>query len=151
MIFQSRYRNHMIVIRPATFDVLAPGRVRPVPQIAAKFRGPQRLFDLDKSAAEAGWDDETKNWVLEHLLSHPKFYIDFFPGPKQQIPEDKQHLVQRKPRAARRLCQNFEYGDVDGEMTIIQCRNEAAAGRDYCAEHDPELNNIKSGLGTTAG
>lgn len=151
MIFQSKFRNHTIVIRPATFEPIAPGRVRPVPQIVAKFRGPQRLFNLESAAQENHWDAETKEIVLDWLLSHPKFYIDFFPGPMQQIPEDKMHLVKRKPRAAKKLCADLKYGEVDGAISIVQCQNEAAAGRDYCAEHDPELNNIKSGLGTTAG
>lgn len=145
MKFQSKYRNHSIVVRSATFEHIPGAGRRPIPGLVAKFRGPQRIFDPDQAAREYAWKPGEKEIVEDWLLNHPKFMIDFFPAPGEQIPEEKEELVQRKPAAQLRRCQKV--GVENGE--VVQCPLEATAGRDFCHDHDPENAQIIKGPATT--
>ena len=146
--FQSKFRNHMIVARSATFNIVPGLPAIPVPGLYAKFVGPNRIFDPDKAAKEEGWSDEDRDLIETWLLGHDMFMVDFFLAPGQSIPEEKAHLVKRGKREdAAKFKKCTALGIVDGD--IVQCQNEATAGRDFCAEHDPETQKIVKGLSTT--
>lgn len=147
MIFQSKFRNHQIVIRPTTFEYFPGIGKKLVRGLSAKFAGPQRLFDPEFAAKENQWTDEEREHVENWLFEHPKFMVDFFPAPGQQIPEERQETTKRKPRAVSRRCTAIGY--ENGQL--IQCDQEATAGRDFCHKHDPGTQTIKKGLGTTVG
>lgn len=143
--FQSRYRNHMIPVRSATFEHIPGAGRRPIPGLYAKFRGPYRLFDPDIAARDFAWSDEDKQTVIDWLLGHKNFNKDFFLAPGSTLPEDKEHLVRNKPKAAKRRC---SAAWVEGE-TIVQCKNEPMAGTDRCKDHAGVEQKIVKGLATT--
>lgn len=134
MIFQSKYKQHTIVMRSATYEQV-PGlqRSRLVPQIVATFTGPQRLFNSEVARRENTWSEEEEQQLIDWLFNHPKYMIDFFVAPGQEIPEEYQELSRRKAPEKPRICEHFEIIDND----IIRCPNGVAPGSDkYCGEHD---------------
>lgn len=147
MIFQSKYKgDHTIVMRSTTWESI-PGLQRPklVPQIVAKFSGPQRLFDSERAMKENNWSQEDHDALVRWLFEHPRYMLDFFPAPNQEVPEEFAGI--RKAQSGPRFCQQIEFVDND----IVRCSELATAGRDYCAEHDPETPRIRKGIGTTVG
>jgi len=144
MIFQSRYRQHTIVMRSATYEPL-PGvqRSKLVPQIVATFTGPQRLFDSLQQQRQNNWSDEDRIALEDWLFNHPKYMIDFFVAPGQDIPEEYQELSQRKSPPKARICEKFEIIDND----IIRCPEPVTAGRNYCRAHDGSEQQILKGAG----
>lgn len=143
--FQSKYRNHMIPVRPATFDYVPGGGRRPIPGLYAKFRGQYRLFDPDTAQRDYAWSDEDKERVIDWLLGHKRFNVDFFLAPGSTIPEDKEGLVRNKKTEQKRRCMEAW---VEGE-SIIQCKNEPQAGTDKCKVHTPAEGRIIKGMATT--
>lgn len=133
MIFQSRYKQHTIVMRSATYEQI-PGlqRAKLVPQVVATFTGPQRLFNSETAQRENGWSDETRKELEDWLFNHPKYMIDFFVAPGETIPEEYAELSQRKAPPKPRICESFQIVDND----IIRCPNPVTAGRNFCKEHD---------------
>ena len=149
MIFQSKFKgNHTIVMRSTTWDVI-PGLQRPklVPQLVATFGGPQRLFNSTLAMKENHWSQEDHDAIVTWLFEHPRYMLDFFPGPKQQenIPE-KYRNIRRKDSGPRTCTQIFIEGD-----DISRCPEPVTAGRAYCKTHDPDRQVITKGLGTTVG
>ena len=144
--FQSKFRNHMIPVRSATFEYIPGSNARrPIPGLVAKFRGPFKLFDPDTAARDFAWSADEKQLVIDHLLSHKRFNVDFQLAPGSQLPEDKQHLVRNVPSAQKRRCMEAW---VEGE-TIIQCKEEPVVGGDKCKLHTPQEGKIIKGLATT--
>lgn len=133
MIFQSRYKQHTIVMRSATYEQI-PGlqRSKLVPQVVAIFTGPQRLFDSVAAQRTNAWSDETRKELEDWLFNHPKYMIDFFVAPGEAIPEEYQELSQRKAPVRPRICEHFEIVDND----IIRCPEPVTAGRNFCKLHD---------------
>lgn len=131
MIFQSRYRNHTIVMRSATYEVI-PGlqRSRLVPQIVAQFTGPQRLFDSEAAARTNNWSDEEHKELVDWLFNHPKYKLDFFVAPGLTIPDEYKDIKPEKQ--GPRICEKFEIVDND----IIRCPEPVTAGRNFCKLHD---------------
>lgn len=156
MIFQSRYRQHTIVMRSATYEQV-PGlqRSKLVPQIVATFTGPQRLFDSVAAQRQNAWSDEDRIAMEDWLFNHPKYMIDFFVGPGEEIPEEYQELSQRKAPPKPLICEKFEIVDND----IIRCPEPVSAGRHFCKLHDGSEQQILKGasgsgdvgLATTVG
>lgn len=147
MIFQSKYKgNHTIVMSSATYEQI-PGlqRAKLVPQVVATFGGPQRLFDSEKAKKENAWTQETHDAMVDWLFNHPRYMLDFFPAPRQEVPEEYANI--RKPEQGPRICEQFEFVDND----IIRCPEPVTAGRNYCADHDPDKQVIRKGIGTTVG
>lgn len=147
MIFQSKFKNHKIVIRSATFEFFPGLGKKLVPGLVADFGNKTRTFDTAHAAKANRWKEGEEEFVTDWLLEHPKFMVDFFPAPGQTIPEGKEDLVRRKEKAVLRRCTKI--GFVDGEL--VQCELEATAGRDFCQEHDPDTQRIRKGIGTTVG
>jgi hypothetical protein len=133
MHFQSRYRQHTIVMRSATYEPL-PGmqRSRLIPQIVATFTGPQRLFDSVKAQRENNWTDEERVELEAWLFNHPKYMIDFFVAPGETIPEEYREQSERKAPPKPRICERFEIIDND----IIRCPEPCTAGSNFCKAHD---------------
>jgi len=144
--FQSRFRNHMIPVRSATYEQIPGAGRRPIPGLYAKFRGPYRLFDPDVSARDFAWSDEDKETVINWLLGHKNFNRDFYLAPGSTIPEDKEHLVRNKKAEQKRRCIEAW---VEGE-TVIQCKEEPMVGSDRCQKHARVEQKIVKGLATTA-
>jgi hypothetical protein len=144
MIFQSRYRQHTIVMRSATYEPI-PGmqRSKLIPQIVATFTGPQRLFDSEQQQRQNVWSDEDRIAMEDWLFNHPKYMIDFFVAPGQDIPEEYQELSQRKAPLKARICEKFEIIDND----IIRCPEPVTAGRNFCKAHDGSEQQILKGEG----
>lgn len=133
MIFQSRYKNHLIVMRSATYEQI-PGlqKSRLVPQVVANFTGPQRLFDSTSAKRQNAWSDETEQELIDWLFNHPKYMIDFFVAPGQDIPDEYKELSSRRAPERPRICESFDIVDND----IIRCPNPVTAGRSFCKDHD---------------
>jgi len=151
MIFQSKYRNHKLLIKP-TRRMYHPGMgIELIPGLRADFRGSQRIFDSEAAQRTNNWTDEQRNEVEDYVLSNREYGRSIFLGPGQTLPEDKEGIVRVKPKIAKRRCLSMAI--VDGEVgpEISQCPKEAAAGRDYCFEHDPDEAKAVRGLSTTAG
>lgn len=156
MIFQSRYRQHTIVMRSATYEAI-PGlqRAKLIPQLVATFTGPQRLFDSVQQQRQNAWSDEDRIAMEDWLFNHPKYMIDFFVAPGETIPEEYQEVSQRKAPPKPRICEKFEIVDND----IIRCPEPVTAGRNFCKAHDGSEQQIMRGAGgsgdvglaTTAG
>ena len=147
MIFQSKFKgNHTIVMRSTTYEQI-PGlqRSRVVPQLVATFSGPQRLFNSEQAKRENAWSDEDHDAIVEWLFNHPKYMLDFFPAPKQEVPEQYQNI--RKPTQGPRTCTFIE---IEGD-DIIRCPEPVTAGRVFCKDHDPDRQVISKGIGTTVG
>lgn len=133
MIFQSRYRNFSVVVRSATYETI-PGmqRSRLVPQLVARFLGPQRLFDSKKVAREENWSEEEEAEVVDWLFNHPTYMVDIFVAPGEDIPEEYQELSARKSPPKAYICEKFEIVDND----IIRCPEPVTAGSKFCKLHD---------------
>jgi len=144
MIFQSRYKQHTIVMRSATYEQI-PGlqRAKLVPQIVATFTGNQRLFNSETAQRENAWSDEDRLAMEDWLFNHPKYMIDFFVAPGQEIPEQYKEQTYRREPEKPRICERFEFVDND----IIRCPNPVSAGRNFCAEHDGSKQTILQGSG----
>lgn len=156
MIFQSKYRGHMIVMRSATYEQV-PGlqRSKLVPQLVAKFEGPQRLFNSRAVQAAENWSEEDHDAMVDWLFNHPLYMVEFFVAPGEKIPDEYAKLSERKAPPKPLICERFEIIDND----IIRCPNPVTAGRSYCKEHDDsEQKHIvgaggsgETGLPTTKG
>lgn len=133
MIFQSRYKQHTIVMRSATYEPI-PGlqRARLVPQAVATFTGPQRLFDTEAAVRTGVLRADDEQPLIDWLFNHPKYMIDFFVAPGQTIPEEYKELSERKAPPKPRICEYFEIVDND----IIRCPEGVTAGRNFCKLHD---------------
>lgn len=143
MIFQSKYKgNHTIVMRSTGYEII-PGLQRPklVPQIVATFGGPDRLFDSERAKQELGWSQEDHDALVEWLFNHPRYMLDFFPAPRQEVPEQYANI--RKPAQGPMICEQFEI--IDNEF--VRCPELATAGRHYCKTHDPDRQVIIGGKG----
>lgn len=138
MKFQSKYNNHGFLIRP-TLREYHPGFGWEIKQgLSFKFDQRTRIFDSVAEAAKRGWTDEIRTEVENYLLSCKQFGVSVFLLPGQDIPEEQTALMRVKPKRLARPCLNVEL--IDG--TVVQCANEASAGRDYCRDHDPEETHI---------
>ena len=147
MIFQSRYKTHTIVMRSAEYVPL-PGlqRSKLVPQAVASFVGPQRLFNTEAAVRDGTLRAEDEQPLIDWLFNHPKYMIDFFVAPGEEIPEEYKELSARKAPPKPRICEHIEIVDND----IIRCPEPVTAGRNYCKLHDgSEQKHIvgKSGSG----
>lgn len=156
MIFQSRYRQHTIVMRSAVYEPI-PGlqRSKLVPQIVATFEGPQRLFDSRKAQATNGWSEEEHDEMVDWLFKHPTYMVDIFAAPGEEIPEEYKELSSRKAPPKPMICEKFEIIDND----IIRCPEPVTAGSNFCKLHDGseqkrlvgEAGSGNVGLTTTTG
>lgn len=146
MRFQSKYRNHKLIIKPTT-RVIYPGQgSQIVPGIRVVFEGPQRIFDSEKAALRNGWDDETRELVEDFLLSHDEYGHGIYLAPGQQLPESKRTTARVVPEAQQRRC--LQMAIVDGDL--VQCDKPPSVGRDFCYEHDPDEAKVVKGVQTTA-
>lgn len=142
MIFQSKWRNARYIVR-ATQRVFYPdvGYSKLVPGLVAEFKGQQRLFDSEKSQRENGWTDDQRILVEDHLLGHRDWKRGLYLAPGQTVPADRAGALRTKEeeKAVRCMFVKAEAGE------IIQCQKQAAVGRSFCAEHEPE-NKITPGM-----
>jgi hypothetical protein len=143
---QSRFRNHAVQIVATRRVFHVGGGVEPVPGVAARFVGPQRIFDSVAAAKEWGWSEETRDKVERALVSKPEFMTDYFPAPMSPLPEHLLAFARVRPPELRKKCEAFGY-DERGNLT--QCVAEHQAGSRFCYEHDPERDRILKGGGTT--
>ncbi len=138
---QSKYREHRIMIRP-TRRVFHEGfGYEPIPGLAVRFEGPQRIFDSAASQEKYGWSDEERDQVERKLVQATEFMNDYYPAPFSTIPEHLQAIARTKVPTAIRKCQAFGFNDGN----LAQCDQPATAGRQWCAEHDPDVTRIVQG------
>jgi hypothetical protein len=148
LILQSKYRNHSFQLK-APRRIYRPevGIVEPVPGVWARFTGPQRIFNSEVAQEEFGWTDLERDSLERKLVTDKAFMVDFYPAPMCPLPEHLLEIATRKPPTRVKKC--FAFGFADG--TPVQCSQNAAAGSDYCDEHDPDKVRIIKGGGTTIG
>ena len=136
MRFQSKYTNAVYIVRPTT-RIFYPemGTSQLKPGLAAKFEGRQRIFDSEKAAAYAGWSDDEREAVENHLLKHRDWGLGLYLAPGQTMPEGKvtSGLAKPEPISVRR-CGQLEV-TLDGD--IAQCKEQAMLGSEFCSAHDP--------------
>lgn len=147
MRFQSKYRNHTLLIRPTRWEIVGGQGRQIIPGLRVQFTGPQRTFDSVLEQKRKGWSDETRNEVEDYILSHPKFGSGIYLAPGQQLPEDKVPVARVVSPSQKKFCREISIDEHTGE--VVQCSNEPAVGRDFCKEHDPETVKISKGLRTT--
>ena len=148
MRFQSKYRNHTLIVRPTRFEIFGGQGRQLVPGVRAEFTGAQRIFDSEKAQKQHAWTDEVRNEVEDYILTHPKFGAGIYLAPGQRMPEEKLGIAKVTNKNEKRFCREIAIDEATGQ--VIQCENEPAIGRDYCAEHDPETVKISKGVRTTA-
>src|SRR6266542_19976 len=86
-IFQSKYKNYVIVFEPKD-KIFMPGRrVNKIPGIRAEFGGPQQLFDSDTAARTFRWSEEEKQNLEKYLVSMPEFGKELYLKPGQVVPD----------------------------------------------------------------
>ena len=145
MRFQSKWNNTSYVVKANTY-MFYPGLGKEkVPGLVAKFTGPQRIFDSEKTALERGWTDEQREWVERHLLRHPDFGRGIYLAPGEEMTQEQATLVRDPQRIPKKRCASFA---LDGDE-INQCSAMASLGSEYCEDHDPEKNKITKGMTTT--
>jgi hypothetical protein len=139
MKFQSKYTNAAYIVRP-TSRVYYPemGISQLKPGLAAKFQGPQRIFDSVKTQEMLGWSDAEREAVEDHLLQHRDWGLGLYLAPGEELPEGKQAIVRIKEPVQIRRCGQLEVLDGD----IRQCAEMASVGREFCAKHDPDAPKI---------
>jgi hypothetical protein len=147
MRFQSKFRNHKLLMKPTTWTLLPDHSRHLNPGITIEFTGAQRTFDSEKAALQFGWDDETRNKVEDYVLGHPKFGAGIYLAPGQTLPDDKVSKARVIPPQAKRFCREISINENTGE--VEQCSNQPQVGKDYCADHDPEITRVVKGLRTT--
>lgn len=145
MIFQSRWNNAVYTVDPRATQ---PHPITGSPVLVAKgmkatFTGTQRLFDSVTAQKTFGWTDEERIKVEKHLLESDDFGVNLFLAPGQDIPEE---LLEKQPAVENRCTHIFVEGDK-----IIQCDATADRGSEYCAVHNPEIQKVVKGVGSTFG
>ena len=146
---QSRYslRHTVWVVPPRRVYHPIAGTIEPIPGLAAQFKGAQRLFDSVAEQKEWGWTDEQRELVERKLLQGPGYRSDYYPAPLSPVPARLKEFDPMKEKVRDKLCTAFGYHDGK----LVQCQMPATAGRDWCAEHDPDTTRIIRGGGTTVG
>jgi len=148
LVLQSRYNEHTVSIVP-TRRVFHPitGMIEPIPGLFAKFTGPQRIFDSLAEQAKWNWTDEQLDAIEQKLVGRPEYMKDYYPAPLKPVPEHLKEFVRVKEVAKVKNCMAFGYKDGN----LVQCPDQATAGRDWCYDHDPSTVKITTGGGTTVG
>jgi hypothetical protein len=142
MKFQSKYTNAVYIVRPTT-RIFYPemGYSQLKPGLAAKFQGPQRIFDSVKTQEMLGWSDEERNLIEDHLLKHRDWGVGLYLAPGEVLPEGKEAAVRVKTPVQVRRCSQLTV--IDGD--IRQCPEQASVGREFCKDHDPDAPKITQG------
>lgn len=134
MLFWSRLRNPHYVVVASDYDYFGPnGRNRKlVPGIAADFvplpgnAGSQ--FDSEAAQRAFRWDDETREMVEQHLLSHADFGHEIHllsePDPGQAPAEP-----------AKSVCMLM----IPGAEGVRVCGQATAPGSPFCPEHQLQI------------
>ncbi len=149
MRFQTRYENYVVVCRPKAKLFNPAGlMVSGDPGLRAEFSGLLHIFDSEKAQATYRWTDEDRIYLEKFLVTHPSFGVDFHLAFDEVVPKYLEEWMAEKGLV---LGPNFERrcGKVWAEDDdIIQCKNSAVPGKDFCAEHLPKA--AKSGISSTA-
>jgi hypothetical protein len=147
MRFQSKYRNHKLMYKPTTWQIMGAGQRIPVPGITVEFTGPQRTFDSVTFARQRGLDDSTREEIEDFILGHPKFGNGVYLAPGQVLPPEKEGKARVIPPQAKRFCREISINENTGE--VDQCPNQPMVGKDWCEVHDPDVTRVTKGLSTT--
>lgn len=140
MRFQSKYTNANYIVRATTRQFYPDiGITQLRPGLAAKFEGRQRIFDSLQAQKYAGWSDEEREAVENHLLQHRDWGNGLYLAPGQEMPKDKAEYAKNEPVQVRR-CGQLE---VTADGDIAQCGEQAMLGSEFCNLHDPAAAQIR--------
>ncbi len=145
MRFQSKKREYSIIVKKSFYRRFEEGGRELVPGLKARFVGPQRIFDSEQAQKLHGWSDEDRVYVENWLLKRPEFNNGIYLAPGETLTEDQINIASSLPSAFKAKCTFIEL--VEGGFE--QCLNQATAGREFCADHDPKQPKISRGLLTT--
>ena len=148
MIFQAKWNNTGYLLRKSRWAYHEGLGKELIPGLWAKFRGPQRLFDSELAQMTNGWTDEEREYVEKRLLEHKDFGSGLYLAPGESLTDEQKALVKNKEAIAEKRTRCQKFWPEGGE--IVQCREIATVGREYCTEHDPSEVKITKGMATTA-
>ncbi len=150
MRFQSKYDNLVVTVRPKVSAYNIKGERAGILDrgLRAEFTGRLHVFDSEVMQKRLRWSDEERIEVEKFLIDRPEFNSDYTFSFDQQSPE---YLEEWMEATGITLNENFarRCGKVwaEDEDTIVQCKNKAVPGKDFCADHTPS--GVVSGMGTT--
>jgi hypothetical protein len=145
--FQSKYRNAAYVLRKSQ-KLIYPGVGTEIKWgLTARFAGPQRIFDSEIAQVDHDWSDEDRIFVENKLLAHKDFGNGLYLAPGEILPEDRVENVKNKDALIRSASRCQEISTEGTE--IVQCKNEAAVGNQFCDEHRRDDAKIIKGMLTT--
>lgn len=140
MRFQSKYTNANYIVRPTTRQFYPDiGITQLRPGLSAKFEGRQRIFDSVMAQGFAGWSDEEREAVENHLLQHRDWGNGLYLAPGETMPEGKREYAKQEQVTVRR-CGQLE---VTPDGDIKQCAEQAMLGSEFCPMHDPAATQIR--------
>jgi hypothetical protein len=147
MKFQANKKNYSVIVRKSYYKRYPDGERELVPGLKVRFVGPQRIFDSELAQAQHEWDDKDRKHVENWLLRNKRFNHGIYLAPGETLTPAQMKVASSLPAAFRPRCQQIWTEGTE----IHQCPNDATAGREFCADHDPKQPTITRGLSTTAG
>lgn len=142
MKFRSKWSKAIYIVRPSRRQTDQLGIVNIAPGLRAVFDEDNHSFDSVAAQEAAGWSDEERVAVEEHLLKHKDYGNGLILMPGQDIPEEMQAIARVNRDEVSTKCVHVDF--IDGE--IQQCKNEAVPGDQKCDQHKERQSQVVRGM-----